>query len=251
MQILPVLDILDGVIVRGIGGRRSDYRPIVSQLTSSHEPLAVANAIRNEFGLTQFYVADLDGIQKQRPNVSIYRRLIADDFRLLIDPGIREPDEACLIQELGAAEAIVGLETCPTPEHLRRIVASAPDIAFSLDLFQGVPRTGRPSSSARRPDPEVGCWSNDPEETVRQIVNSNVTSIIILDLSDVGMGTGGSTDSLCHFVRNEFPNVRLIVGGGVRGRADLQRLSDLGVDAVLVASALHDGRLGREDIPSS
>ena len=45
-----------------------------------------------------------------------------------------------------------------------------------------------------------------------------MTSIIILDLSDVGMGTGGSTDSLCRFVRNEFPRIRLIAGGGVRGR---------------------------------
>ena len=142
--LLPVLDILDGIVVRGVAGRRSDYRPIVSRLTSSHEPLAVANAIRNEFGLSQYYIADLDGIMHQRPNLSLYRRLIAGDLRLLIDPGIREPDEARSIQQLKGAEVIVGLETCRTPDELRRVVASGPNVTFSLDLFQGVPRIGQP-----------------------------------------------------------------------------------------------------------
>ena len=94
MLVLPVLDILDGVVVRGIAGRRNDYRPITSRLTQSHEPLAVASAIRCEFGLTQFYIADLDGIMNHQPNQSLYLRLIADGFRLLIDPGIRDAAEA-------------------------------------------------------------------------------------------------------------------------------------------------------------
>jgi uncharacterized protein related to proFAR isomerase len=42
--------------------------------------------------------------------------------------------------------------------------------------------------------------------------------------------------------------VDLIAGGGVRGLDDLKALADAGCDAALVASALHDGRLSREDI---
>jgi uncharacterized protein related to proFAR isomerase len=37
-------------------------------------------------------------------------------------------------------------------------------------------------------------------------------------------------------------------GGGVRGPDDLRGLHACGVKAVLVASALHDGRLRREDV---
>lgn len=238
MQILPVLDILDAVVVRGIAGRREEYRPLVSQLTTSSEPLAVANAIRDQLGVNQFYVADLDGILKQHPNHSLYQRLISEGFTLLIDTGIRDPDQARLIAETTKADLIVGLESCRSPQDLKRTAAMIPDVAFSLDLFQGKPHFSLDA---------VG-WSPHPAEIVRQVIGSDVKTLIVLDLADVGKATGGSTDLLCRFIRSGFPDIRLIAGGGVRGPQDLSRLAGLGLDAVLVASALHDGRITREDI---
>src|SRR5579872_5647704 len=44
MRIVPVLDLLGGVVVRGVGGRRREYRPVVSRLTPSCDPLDVARA---------------------------------------------------------------------------------------------------------------------------------------------------------------------------------------------------------------
>ena len=41
MRIIPVLDVLGGCVVRGVGGRRDEYRPIVSKLCNSREPPAV------------------------------------------------------------------------------------------------------------------------------------------------------------------------------------------------------------------
>jgi len=45
-----------------------------------------------------------------------------------------------------------------------------------------------------------------------------------------------------------FPGVEISAGGGVRGVEDLSRLRDGGVQNVLVASALHDGRLTSGDL---
>ena len=42
MQIIPVLDLLGGQVVRGVGGRREAYRPVRSVLTTSSEPRQVA-----------------------------------------------------------------------------------------------------------------------------------------------------------------------------------------------------------------
>ena len=36
MDILPVLDTLDGQVVRGVAGRRTQYRRIESKLTTSY-----------------------------------------------------------------------------------------------------------------------------------------------------------------------------------------------------------------------
>jgi len=44
------------------------------------------------------------------------------------------------------------------------------------------------------------------------------------------------------------PGVELIVGGGVRGPSDLAALEKAGCDAVLVATALYDGRLQPSDL---
>ena len=237
MMILPVLDLLDGQVVRGVAGQRSEYRRIVSRLTPSSDPLVVANAIRDSFGFVQFYVADLDAIVHRQPNLDLYRRLIADGFPLLVDAGVREPGDALLIQKAGEIGVVVGLETCRTPDDLSRIADLIPDVTFSLDLLNGLPRRSVDACG----------WSDRSNEIIQQIAQANVNSIIVLDLSDVGMGMGGSTDKICQFIRHELPMVHLIAGGGVRGRVDLNRFDALGVDAVLVASALHDGCLVRDD----
>ncbi len=238
MQVLPVLDLLNGHVVHGVAGRRDEYRPIVSGLTSSSNPLDVAAAMRGSFGLHRLYIADLDGILHQRPDLELYQRLIVEGFELLIDAGIRAPGDMTPILETGVTGLIVGLETCRSPEDLATIANQTTEVIFSLDLLHGQPR--------RRNDAQG--WNDNPREIVRQVIEAKASAVLPLDLSDVGMGTGGSTDSLCQWIRNEFPAIGLIAGGGVRGPEDLHRLSELGVDAVLVASALHDGRLVRSDL---
>ena len=238
MKVLPVLDVMNRHVVRGVAGRRDQYRPIVGQLTSSSDPLEIANSIRIAFGLDQLYLADLDGILFQKPNIELYSQLISDGFQLLVDAGVRHPSEALRVQFADGIHVVVGLESCRSPDDLASIVACTSNVTFSLDLLNGVPRYAAEASG----------WSHELDEIIHQVILANVTSIIVLDLSDVGMGTGGSTDSICQFIHKQFPVVQLIAGGGVRSRDDLNRLYHLGVDAVLVASALHDGRLDRSDL---
>jgi phosphoribosylformimino-5-aminoimidazole carboxamide ribotide isomerase len=72
--------------------------------------------------------------------------------------------------------------------------------------------------------------------------------MIVLDIADVGVGQGTHTLNLCQQLIAELHPVSVIAGGGVRGIDDLKALADAGCDAALVASALHDGRLTREEI---
>ena len=238
MQIIPVIDIRNGIAVRAVAGERGRYQPLESRLTKSIEPAEVLKALHNEFGCGVCYVADLDGIVHRQPRIDLYRHLIADGFRLLVDAGIRHFEEATHLRSQVDVDVVVGLESCRSPDELARIAVQIPNVTFSLDLRRGHP--------CRASDAEV--WASEPIAIIQQVVQSNVNSIIVLDLSDVGMATGGSTDSVCREIRNKFPEVRLVAGGGVRGPHDLVRLSSLGVDAVLVASALHDGRLVRSEI---
>jgi phosphoribosylformimino-5-aminoimidazole carboxamide ribotide isomerase len=235
MHILPVLDLLEGVVVRGVGGRRDEYRPVVSRLVDRPDALSVARAFRDKLGLTRLYVADLDAIVHQRPNRNVYRLLAGDGFELMIDAGLRSVESAADLLASGAAQVVAGLETWTSPDELGRLcaVAGTERVIFSLDLKNGVPLG------------DLSRWPcGDPLDIAIRAVEAGVRELIVLDLASVGGGSGVPTADLCRTLRESYPDVRLITGGGVRDDRDIERLAQLGVDGVLVASALHDGAIG-------
>src|SRR5262245_28895238 len=116
MQIIPVIDLLGGKVVRGIGGRRSEYRPIESKLVSSSDPAEVAAAFVEHFGSTTCYVADLDAIQREHWQMGAWEAVSRAGLRLWLDAGfghgipLANVRGAC--RERGIdADFIVGLES--------------------------------------------------------------------------------------------------------------------------------------------
>lgn len=234
MLILPVLDLMNGVVVRGIAGRRQDYRPIVTPLSPTPEPVAIAEAFRTRFGLNDIYIADVDAIAGQPPAIEVYRYLRARGFSLWVDAGLRTADDAAPLLAAGVDRIIAGLETIIGPEELTRLsnVCSPDRIVFSLDL-----RAGEPMG-----------WSKETTGIVGQVAACGIQSVIVLDVARVGLNQGPGTEELCRRLLREFPRLSFYAGGGVRGREDLERLRHIGVAGALVASALHDGRLSTADL---
>ena len=241
-MILPVLDLMQSQVVRGIAGRRDDYRPIVSKLIDTAQPLAVARAFRTHFGFDEFYLADLDAIQNGQPAFEVYDRLQREGFRLWIDAGIRtgRDDALAALLETDAAGIIVGLESVAGPGQLREIVqlTGVRRCVFSLDLNAG------------RPLGRADLWHTfDPWTIAQHAVDAlGVRRLIVLDLSRVGVGDGVGTEEFCLRLKRTYPEVEITAGGGVRGADDVRRLHTIGVDCVLVASALHDGRITPDDV---
>jgi phosphoribosylformimino-5-aminoimidazole carboxamide ribotide isomerase len=108
-------------------------------------------------------------------------------------------------------------------------------VAFSIDL-----KHGRLLGDWRG-------WGLEGERDVlmlaRRVVGIGVRTLVVLDLAQVGTGCGAGTENLLRAIRDEFPDVGLIAGGGVKSWDDIDRLGDAGADAVLVATALHDGTI--------
>jgi phosphoribosylformimino-5-aminoimidazole carboxamide ribotide isomerase len=234
MQLIPVLDLLLGCVVRGVAGQRETYRPLVSRLVDSATPLTVATALRRTFGFTQMYVADLDGIVTDRPQWDVLKELAADGWHLLVDAGVRTPDRAERLWQCGVTDVVLGLETLSGEQDLERIVRrhSSSRLIFSLDLRAGIPIPGGP-----------GWDSLDPLELVDRVHHLGITRLLVLDLTAVGMPSGVCTLELCREIRRRTAGLTLLTGGGVRSLEDLHALEQAGLDGVLIASALHDGRL--------
>jgi phosphoribosylformimino-5-aminoimidazole carboxamide ribotide isomerase len=238
MRIIGVLDVQGGLVVHGRGGKRQDYRPLVSRLVASPHPRAVAQALRQHFNINELYIADLDAIAGRPPAWETLADLQAQGFRLWVDAGLRRAAQAEPLLQLGVAGIVAGLETLAGPEELALLCQRAPErLVFSLDLRAGHPLATYP------------CWQRATAwQIAQEVLAQGVRQLLVLDLAHVGMGQGLGTEALCRQLLRTDPELALFAGGGVRGRHDLERLRQLGLAGVLVASALHAGWLQRADL---
>lgn len=244
MDVVPVIDLRQGVVVRAIAGQRHLYRPLVSPLVEDACPESLARALRERFGFRTAYVADLDAIAGGKPDIAGWRAVARQGLHLWLDAGLGTLQAAAatrrrLVEEGLEATLVIGLETLASPEELGAICAvlGGEQVIFSLDLHSGRPMT------------HIEPWRSLPPHAIAQeAVAMGIRRLLILDLADVGRAGGVSTSELCRQLHCEFPAVQLLAGGGVRGWDDLVRLAEAGCSAALVSSALHQGQLTRDQI---
>src|SRR5215813_5118333 len=78
MDIIPVLDVRGGVVVRARMGHRDQYRPLESPLSPSSDPVDVMRGLYSVYPFKTFYIADLDAIMGRGNNEAALRRLNAE-----------------------------------------------------------------------------------------------------------------------------------------------------------------------------
>lgn len=240
LRIIPVLDVLRGRAVHAIGGRREDYRPLRSSMRPGSDPLSMAAAVREAYGAIEIYVADLDAIAGSAPALDLYRAIGDLGLSTWIDAGLVDERGLGPMLEAGLDRIVIGLETSPGRREVRRIVERAgPErTVFSLDLRDGRPIVG----------PGARWGSDDPGEIADAVIEEGIGSVILLDLVRVGTGRGVGNIGLLEGLISRHPRVEWIAGGGVAGPDDVEALGRAGVAAVLVGSAIHDGRITPSDV---
>jgi phosphoribosylformimino-5-aminoimidazole carboxamide ribotide isomerase len=248
MEIIPVIDVAHGVAVHAQGGVRSAYPPVRSAIAPDQpgDPLALVRAYRDVLGAVACYVADLDALQGGPIQRGLIRELAAFQTgftgELLVDAAASGPDGALEVLSCGASDAIIGMETLHSFADLRAIVdiAGSNRVIFGLDL-----RLGAPVINPRLDD--VSGAHADAASLADQAIQSGVSGVLVLDLARIGSGVGVDL-GLVDLLRRRHPQIRLLAGGGVLTRKDLERMEDAGCDGALVASAIHAGRIGGDDV---
>jgi phosphoribosylformimino-5-aminoimidazole carboxamide ribotide isomerase len=219
--------------VHAVRGERERYRPLRSGLVAGSEPIDVARAYREQLGLDELYVADLDAISGGRLQAETLAAL-AQEARVMVDAAVTELAAARPLLDLGAARPVIGTETLADAAALERLA----DLSFvlSLDLLDG---------RLLSRDPELARLA--PAEALEQLACSGARGVIVLDLARVGSGAGPQLE-LVNELHTRFPDLELLAGGGVRDLADLRALAEAGAAGALVATALHDGTIGADEL---
>ena len=236
MKLIPVIDLLGGQAVHAIGGRRHEYRPLAIPAIGSSDPAAVARFMLEATGAADLYVADLDAIVGNATASSIPEQLAATlGVTVWVDRGLHNDTDVVVTSPNQIT--ILGTETLAGPEAYARLVSRiSPQVALSFDLKQGQ-LLGRGAT-----------WhnSNKPFDLVQIAMDlAPVPRLIVLDLARVGESAGPGGDEFIPMIRHAFPTTELIVGGGIRDHDDIARLADQGVDGVLLATAILQGKIGR------
>jgi phosphoribosylformimino-5-aminoimidazole carboxamide ribotide isomerase len=241
MRLIGVVDLAGGRAVHARGGIRARYVPVqtIGGSAIDGNPLALARAYVDQFGLTELYVADLDAILGGEMQDTPVRDL-ATIAPLWVDGGVSSAENAVHVRSLGATRVVIGLETLGSFDALPAICAAVggEHVAFSLDL-----REGEPVAAASLGIPPNG----SAHLLAARAADAGVAAVIVIDLARVGTATGLDFDLIAR-VRAAAPGPILLAGGGVRGLGDLARLADVGCDGALVASALHGRAIGAADI---
>lgn len=227
---------LNGQVVHAVKGQRTHYLPLESVLCNSHDPLIVAKTFRDRLGLNEIYIADLDAIQgygQIRHREVIENLACEEKMNLILDAGVSDVDSIHTLFDIGVRKVIVGSETLRLWTSVQEIPSKTDRgrLVFSLDMRSGKILSQCPAFS-----------DMPPMKALEHLRFAGWQEILLLDLKRVGSREGVDR-SLVSDVKTHFPDLDLLVGGGISNIEDLVELETMGVAGVLAATAFHNGTI--------
>lgn len=214
---------MQGRVVHARRGDRQAYQPLRSRLVDGCAPADVVDALVAATAARHLYIADLDAIRRLGGDHAAVIAALAErhpQVEFWVDGGFADADAARALHCATGATPVLGSESLTDPDALAILSAAGAPALLSLDYRGGVPLGA--------------AWAHAPEFWPARV--------IAMELARVGSEAGPEL-ALIARLRAQRTDVAVIAAGGVRDLADLAALDAAGVPAVLVASALHDGRL--------
>ncbi|MEQ1652827.1 MAG: HisA/HisF-related TIM barrel protein, partial [Hyphomicrobium sp.] len=202
MDIIPVIDVARGVVVRAKRGDRAHYKPIETPLSATSAPADVARGLAKLHPFAKVYLADLDGIEGRGRNVHLVPVLsrAMPGTEIWIDAGTGSRGAARALLAAPVTTLVIGSESLESVSVLKDIVAEAPGRSvLSLD-FRGDEFLGPDELLA---DP--GLWPHQ---------------VIVMTLQRIGSGEGPDVARIRDISRRSGGR-RIYAAGGMRHRLDL------------------------------
>ncbi|MGL6073821.1 MAG: HisA/HisF-related TIM barrel protein [Fimbriiglobus sp.] len=232
IPLIPVVDLLGGQVVRGIAGKRAEYRPWSEGRIASGDPEYVVTRLLEMTGSRWLYVADLDAIEGRGYHQDLWSTWPARfGVTVIVDVGLKHPEDILTFPEIPELVPIAGTETLAGP--LAAVWLKSRRCVVSVDSRDGIPLA----------DPTWGA-TDIPDLAVEAQRFTGAEAVILLDLAHVGTTPTVPSERI-RKTRQRLPaDVPLWLAGGIRTQVQLDEAHEAGASAVLVSSALHLGTLG-------
>ncbi|WP_066412291.1 1-(5-phosphoribosyl)-5-[(5-phosphoribosylamino)methylideneamino]imidazole-4-carboxamide isomerase [Halorubrum aethiopicum] len=226
-EVIPAVDVQDGSVVQLVGGERGTGKRY-------GDPVEAASRWIDE-GAETLHLVDLDGaFEGERENAAAIEAVVDtvdEGVGLQLGGGIRTAADARGLLDAGIDRVIVGTAAVETPEIVAEIDETHPgSVVVSLDAKEG--------------EVVVSGWTEgtglDPAEAAARYEELGAGAILFTNVDVEGRLEGIDREAVESVV--EAVEIPVIASGGVATVDDVVALKRAGAAAVVVGTALYEGR---------
>ncbi len=224
-EVIPAVDVQDGEVVQLVQGERGTEKTYGDPVDAARDWVSQ--------GAETLHLVDLDGaFEGERQNADAIDAILdAVDVPVQLGGGIRTAEDAISLLERGVDRVILGTAAVENPDIVAEIAEEHPDgVVVSLDAKDG--------------EVVVSGWTEgtglDPAEAAGRYEERGAAAILFTDVDVEGRLDGVNTDTVRRVV--DSVDVPVIASGGVATLDDIRALREAGAGAVVVGSALYEGR---------
>ncbi|WP_135821656.1 1-(5-phosphoribosyl)-5-[(5-phosphoribosylamino)methylideneamino]imidazole-4-carboxamide isomerase [Halostella litorea] len=224
-EVVPAVDVQDGEVVQLVQGERGTEKRYGDPVESAERWV--------DQGASTLHLVDLDGaFEGERANADAIGRVIdAVDVDVQLGGGIRTAADARSLLDRGVDRVILGTAAVENPDVVAEISETHPgSVTVSLDAKDG--------------EVVVSGWTEgtglDPAAAAERYEELGAGAILFTDVDVEGRLEGVQTGPVERVV--DAVDIPVVASGGVATLDDVRALRDAGAAAVVVGSALYEGR---------
>lgn len=234
IELIPAIDLIDGKCVRLTKG---DYD---QKTIYNEDPVSQAMEFQR-LGFRRLHIVDLDGAKSKHIVNDAVLKAITQATDLIVDfgGGIKSTEDIEKAFMAGAHMVTIGSVAVTEPElfmgWLRKY--GAEKIILGADVRNGMV--------------SINGWKEDSSEALlpflEKYVNAGVRNVLCTEISKDGTLAGPATE-LYSKVMVQYPHLHLIASGGVSCNADIQKLDENGIPAVVFGKAYYEGKIDIKEL---
>lgn len=234
MEVFPSIDIINGKIARLIQGKIEKIK-FYEKIGS---PIEIAKKWES-LGANGLHIIDIDAALNIGNNRKIIHEIIKSiNIPIQVGGGIRSIKDAKEILNIGAERIIIGSIAFTSNEIIEEILKEYGEerLIIAMDHANGIVM--------------INGWRLSTgikiEEAIKKFKDKGVKLFLVTSILKDGLLSGTDIDTLRKLCYIE--GIKIFAAGGIATIDDINMLKTIGVSAIIIGSALYEGKLNLKEI---
>jgi phosphoribosylformimino-5-aminoimidazole carboxamide ribotide isomerase len=227
LEIIPAIDLREGACARLLG----DNSP--AEGVYSDDPIEQAIILKG-MGAEWVHITDLDGaFSGHLCNLRIIQEMVEmSGVRIQHSGGVRSIEHVDTLISLGVDRVVLGVALLRNAELTRRLFEKYGErIVPGVDGRDGMVAIEGFETSA----------ATSVLKLLEQIREIGITRIVYTDLRRYGTMKGPNFEGIQEMLQSS--DLRLMIAGGINSYQAIERLRDMGAEALIIGKALYSGAI--------